>query len=526
MARRAINEPKVQITDEVMAELLGACYMDPLRFVLIMFPWGEDGTQLHDQNGPDKWQETFLIELGRQISDRVQNPDAEHPAIKMAVASGHGVGKSALISWIILWAMSCRQDPAIVVTANTLAQLSKKTWRELSKWHRLMEIRDLFQWTATTFYKKGSQSTWSANAVPWSKERSEGFAGTHARHVLMLFDEASGIDDSVWDVTEGAMTTSGAIWIAFGNPTRNTGRFRECWREQRRSWTTFEVDSRTAKAANQAQIKQWIEEYGEDSDFARIRVRGMFPRAASNQLISEDAVLESQRMFATRFGDVVKKAVALGPGGLRDVMLETNSLAPRILAVDVARQGEDQSVVGMRQGKVFVVLKKYRGVDTTELALYVMEWIREEQPDYVLVDGVGIGAGVVDTLNYHGFEVEEVNAGRKALQERRFFNRRAEMWWEMKEWLKNGGMIDAADKELKQDLIAPEYGFAGRAGEQVAIESKDDMRARNQPSPDTADCLSMTFWMPFAPKRQGATVEEKLVAGARRPSARGSWMSF
>ena len=125
--------------------------------------------------------------------------------------------------------MSTRPHPQIVVTANTREQLLKKTFRELSVWHKLLINTGWFTWTATKFYHNDHPETWFAAAVPWSAERPESFAGTHAEHVMLLFDEASGIHDVIWEVAEGAMTTAGAAWLVFGNPTRNTGRFRECF---------------------------------------------------------------------------------------------------------------------------------------------------------------------------------------------------------------------------------------------------------------------------------------------------------
>jgi hypothetical protein len=527
MPRLKINEPTNAATSDEMIDAIAEFYDDPLGFVYFAFPWGEAGTELHDQDGPDAWQIEMLTKLGEAVRARTADVDGLMGAYMAAVASGHGVGKSAGLSWVILWFMSCRVDPAIVVTANTAGQLSGKTWREIAKWLRLMIHGSWFQWTATKLYLKARPETHFAAAVPWSKERSEGFAGLHARHVLVIFDEGSAIDDSIWEVTEGAMTTSGAIWLVFGNPTKNTGRFRECWRRWRHRWDTLKVDSRTAKKANRGQIDKWIEDYGEDSDFARIRVRGEFPRSASTQLISGDLIETAQRMFKARFADRVKKALALGPGGLEGFQLTDNRLSPLLMMVDVARFGADQSVIGLRQGNTFIVLAKYREMDTMQLAARVAEWINELQPDAIFVDGVGVGGGVVDALRALGYEIEDTNAGMKALNETKFFNRRAEMWWAVREWLAKGGMIPHDDKELMDDLTTPEYGFSDR-NNRVQLESKDDMKARGFPSPDTADCLAMSFWMPVAPRASMTSVAEKIAAAARGQngaSSNGTWQS-
>jgi hypothetical protein len=482
------------------------------------------GTRLHDQDGPDDWQREFLTRLGEESDRRGRGVDL--PAIQMAVASGHGAGKSALVSWIVLWFMSTRFDPACVVTANTMGQLSGKTWRELSKWHRLALNREWFQWTATKFYLVDRPETHVANAVPWSKEKSEGFAGLHEKDVLVIMDEASAIADEIWTVTEGAMTTDGAMWICFGNPTRNQGRFRECWREFRHRWITFEVDSRNAKMANKTQIKQWVDDYGEDSDFVRVRVRGLFPRAATLQLISEDTVEGAVQRWVARHGDRLVKAVSEGPGGLERYRLDDNPMAPRIMCVDVARFGSDQTVIGMRCGRTFVTLAKYRELETTQAAYRVFEWWEKEHPDHLLVDGVGVGGGVVDLLVEMGVEVIDVNSGVKAMQPARFLNRRAEMWWLMNEWLKEGGMIPP-DKELRMDLTAPEYGYSDRTMK-VQIEGKDEMRSRGLPSPDVADTLAMSFFIPFGPRAGQETVEmqiQRLALERGQVGGSPSWMS-
>lgn len=525
MARRAVAVPSVGSLSDELIELIVSFYDDPLGFVLFAYPWGEPGTKLHDQDGPDDWQREVLTALGESVRARMDGT-LDVGAIQIAVASGHGTGKTALVAWIITWFMSTRSDPAIVVTANTLGQLTGKTWRELSKWHRMMINADWFQWTATKFYLRDRPETHAALAVPWSKEKSEGFAGTHEKHVMMIFDEASAIADEIWTVTEGAMTTPGAIWIAFGNPTRNQGRFRECWRELRHRWRTFEVDSRNAKMANKAQIKRWVDDYGEDSDFVRVRVRGVFPRAATLQLISDEVVDEATGRWKARHGDRLEKAVALGPGGLERYRLDANPVAPKLLMVDVARFGSDQTVISMRQGMTFVVLGKFRELETTQVAYRAAEWINAEQPDHILVDEVGLGAGVVDLLREMGHEVIGVNAGMKALNPARFLNRRAEMWVGMMEWLKAGGMIPP-DKELRGDLTSPEYGFSDRTMK-LQIEGKDEMRARGVPSPDTADTLAMSFFVPFAPASKGLTVQEQLALGVQGQMDRAgglTWMS-
>lgn len=518
MARRAANPVTEQEAGADLVEAIAEFYDNPLDFVCFVFPWGEEGTALHDQEGPDVWQATVLAKIGELIRERAMEPGE---AIRLAVASGHGIGKSALVAWIILWFMATRDNPQVVVTANTASQLTGKTWRELAKWHRLAINSSWFQWTATKFYYKGAPDTWFATAQPWTKERAEAFAGTHDKHVLMLFDEASAIADEIWEVAEGAMTTQGAMWICFGNPTRNTGRFRECWRRFRHRWFTLQVDSREAKMAHKPQLKAWVDDYGEDSDFVRVRVKGEFPRAATTQFISEDDV---DRAFA-RFRQMTeaKRQRGIGHNSAAfelepdDVL---NRFAPLILSVDVARFGDDESVIGWRRGNLFRVRSRHRGLDTVALVAQVALAIQDLQPDAVFVDEAGLGAGVVDQLRALGFDVIGVNGAHKALDERAYYNRRAEMWGLMRLWLRKEGAIEP-EQQLKDDLMSPEFGFA--RDNSVQLETKDDMKARGLPSPDIADCLSMTFYLPVAPK-QDAPLHDRLMAQltTKRP---GSWMA-
>jgi hypothetical protein len=456
-------------TDRDLARRLNAYALDPLGFVRAVFPWGQGA--LEDEAGPDDWQADVLTGLGEALRTAQETNDA----VRFAVASGHGVGKTALSAWLVLWFLSTRDHPQVVVTANTAAQLRNKTWRELAKWHRLAANKHWFGWTTDRFVFSESPQTWFAAAVPWSKDRPEAFAGTHEKHVLMLFDEASAIADDIWDVAEGAMATPGALWVALGNPTRNTGRFRECFRRYRHRWTTRSVDSRQARKANSAQIQRWLEDYGEDSDFVRVRVRGVFPRAGNSQFIPEDVVTAARASEAVPSPD-----------------------AALVLGVDVARYGDDASVILARAGSEIVEALSFRGLDTMQLAGRVAETMVRLRPDGVMVDGGGVGAGVVDRLRQLGHRVTDVNAGSRAQDEDRHANLRAEMWSRMRDWLKGGGSLAGAASELIDDLGGPEYGFDAKG--RLRLESKEDMKSRGIASPDWGDALALTFAYPVRPR--------------------------
>jgi hypothetical protein len=438
---------------------------NPLRYVQSAFAWGEG--ELAGHNGPDAWQEKVLTAIGEHLTS-----PTSHRALRLAVASGHGVGKSALIAWLILWAMSTRPHLTGVLTANTRNQLETKTWRELALWHGRVANRHWFTMTASRIASVTHPDTWFVAAVPWSKDRPEAFAGLHGKYVLMLYDEASAIADPIWEVTEGAMTTPGALWFAFGNPTRTRGRFRECFGRGRNRWRTFQVDARNARLASREQIDDWIADYGEDSDFVRVRVKGEFPRIGSTQFIPPALV------------DAARARRSLGEGAL-------------VMGIDVARFGDDQTVFLFRQGEAVKHIQRFRGLDTMQVAARAGEEIVKRRPHAVFVDGIGVGSGVVDRLRQLGFIVCDVNAGAAASNARMYANRRVEMWGKMRDWLRAGGCLPRDDAALADDLTAPEFSFDST--NRIALERKQDLRARGLASPDAADALALTFAEPVWP---------------------------
>lgn len=456
------------LTKEQENEIMDAsfqCHNDPLKFVESFIKWDE----VKGSDGPDKWQKTFLAKLGDELTSGI----GLNEAVQMAIASGHGIGKSATVAWLILWAMTTRPNLSGVITANTSTQLTTKTWRELAVWHNRLINKHWFKWTATKFYAVQYPETWFVSAIPWTKERSEAFAGLHSEYVMVIFDEASAIDDMIWEVTEGAMTTPGAMWFAFGNPTRNTGRFRECFGKLKNRWITTQVDSREAKMVNKAQVNTWIEDYGDDSDFVRVRVKGQFPRSGSAQLIS---------------GEVVEHAMK------RDI----NSLdmlgMPKILGVDVARYGDDEICLTMRQGMKAFPSDRYRELDLMTTADIVARKIDLHKIDKCFVDQTGMGAGVVDRLHQLGYReiVVGVDFGSKSGNPI-CYNKRMEIWWSMRDWLATADIPD--EQELYDDLIAPEYGYRND-GKVMQLEKKEDIKKRLGRSPDNGDSLALTFSYP------------------------------
>ena len=392
---------------------------------------------------------------------------------------------SSLISMICNWAMSTCVDTKVVVTANTETQLRTKTWPEICKWFSLSITKDWFSLNATSINAKseGKERSWHADAIPWSDNNTEGFAGLHneGKRIVLIMDEASAIADKVFEVAQGAMTDENTeiLWIVFGNPTRNTGYFRDCFDKYSKYWKTAQIDSRTVEGTNKKYFDEMIEQYGEDSDVVRIRIKGEFPRAGSMQFIPSDIVETARKKAPEAFLD-----------------------DECVIGVDVARFGDDESCIVVRRGKdaKSVDWVKFKGVDTMTLAGRVAEMYRVHKPDCIFVDGGGVGGGVVDRLRMLKMPVMEVQFGSAAdgnsntdLGIMNYFNKRAEIWGRMREWLGRGGAIPDRD-DLARQLTSVEYSYRTKGNADcIILERKEDMKKRGLPSPDAADALAVTF---------------------------------
>lgn len=479
--------------DEIEAQLIndiGGFTHDPLGFVLYAFPWGEPGVLEHE--GLRDWQRRYLDDLGQAL--RKCAATNVWDVIQDATASGHGIGKSALVSWLILWAMATREDTRGVVTANTEGQLRTKTWPEVSKWFGLLICRHWFMLTATAIFSraKGCDKTWRIDAIPWSESNTEAFAGLHnqGKRILLVFDEGSAISDKIYETAEGALTdiNTEIIWACFGNPTRNTGRFRDAFGRLAHRWRTRSIDSRAVEGTNKTQLAKWVADYGEDSDFVRVRVRGMFPSASSMQFIETDTVEQARQ----------REPIA----GLRD---------PLIMSVDVSRGGEDEMVIAFRRGMdsrsvPWVIIPGSETRNSERVVARVVDLATTtdqlRRPDAIIVDETGIGGPIVDRLRVlmgDTCPVFGVQFGAAA-PNKKLANMRAHIWWKMRDWLRGGGCVPNSD-QLALQLTAPEY-FHDRH-DRVCLESKDDIKARGLQS-DRSDALAISFAYDIQPRSNTA----------------------
>jgi hypothetical protein len=473
-------------TDEqrLITDILSYKY-DPLGFVLYAFPWGVEGTPLAKVKKPRTWQVEEFRRIGEHLLlDREKAKIGLPPTpLYLAISSGRGPGKSAFLAMLDMFVASCWIGSTTIVTANTETQLRSRTMAELGKWHTMainshwfekssMSLRPA-KWFSEMVQKQLKIDTqyYYVEAQSWSEENPDAFAGAHSQIGMMVqFDEASGISDSIWPVTEGFFTDLAPLrlWLVISNPRRNTGRFFECFHKDRNFWQTRYIDSRTVEGVDAGVYQRIADKYGEDHDVTRVEVKGEFPRTGVDQFISREVVQ-----------DAAAREVSVDPG------------APLVMGVDVARKGSNESIILLRKGRDARTypLYRYKGMTTMDFAEKVASAIQKHNPDAVFIDGGGVGGGVVDRLKQLRYRVIEVQSGQASSDPERWLNRRAEMWSEMRDWLSVGCITD--DTQLSDDLTGPEYDVTLKG--QIKLETKEAMTKRGLASPDVADALALTF---------------------------------
>lgn len=469
----------MEARERARLQLAADARYDPLLFAEKAWPWGKKGTPLADKD-IRAWQ----AEVFDEIAQHLLNPETRFTPLRIAVGSGHGIGKSAGMGMLSSWALSCFRNPRVVVTANTEGQLRTKTSPEIGQWVKTSMFGDKFEVDTFSIKLKGSPDQHRLDLTPWSEANPEAFAGLHAegRIVLVMMDEASGIPSVIWETIEGAMTDENTvlIQIAFGNPTSNRGPFRECFRKHKKHWKTWQIDSRDVEGTNKVALQSIIDRYGEHSDIAKVRVKGQFPSASSRQFIP------------THYVD---------PAFGRHLRPEQYEFAPKIIAMDPAWTGEDELVIVMRQGLYSVVLDVMPKNDNDMyVASRLAHFETRHGADAVFIDA-GYGTGIYSAGITMGRDWRLVWFGEAAV-DKGCLNKRAEMWRDMRNWLASGGAIPK-DQELYEHLITPET--KPRPDGVIQLESKEDIKKRKLPSPDRADALAITFAYPVEKKQQGGT---------------------
>lgn len=459
---------------------------NPANFVKYIFPWGKPGTPLENYKGPRQWQLDDLQAMAGHIADNQLRIDiGEMPEVwRAATVAGRGPGKSARLAWLILWMMSCQIGSTTIVTANTESQLKTKTWAELGKWHTLALNSHWFERGALSLRPavwfeqrlkdelKIDTGYYYAQAQLWSEDNPDAFAGAHnPLGVCVIYDEASGIPKPIWTVTEGFFTEPvlHRYWCADGNGRRNTGAFFECFHKDRNLWRTRKIDSRTVEGIDTTVLQSIITKHGADSDEARVEVYGDFPHQGDKQFISRKLI-----------GDAQSRE------------LQQDAYAPLRMGVDVARYGNDMSVIRFMRGRDARTIPpmRFKGIDNMQLAHHVAGLAEKYHPDGIFIDA-GNGTGVIDRLREMKYKVHEVWFGA-ASPEPEYANFGTYMWAMVREWLA-GGCIDPLDNRLADDLANREYKYKGSVSDVVQLESKEDLKRRGFDSPDDADALAVMF---------------------------------
>ena len=408
---------------------------------------------------PEPWQAEALEAVGRH--DRV------------SIRSGHGVGKTTLEAWLILWFLLTRQNCKIPVAANSQDQLRDTIWPEIAKWHRQLPeaLKAMIDVQAERIVVVQDPEGAFAVRRTASKDNPEALQGFHAEHLLFLIDEASGIPDIVFEVGMGALSTPGAKVVMAGNPTRTSGFFYDTHHSLGDRWHTMHVSCLDVPRA-QGHIDDIKAKYGENSNAYRVRVLGEFPTSDDETVIPLELVLG-----------------AVG----RNV--STLDYYP-VWGVDVARFGDDRTALAKRQAnKLLEPVKSWNSTDLMATAGKIKAEYDatpyDLRPREILIDIIGLGAGVYDRCKEIGLPVRGINVGEAAASRENCARLRDELWFKGREWFQDKACSMPQDDGLIAELTAPTYAFTSTG--KMLVESKADMKKRGLRSPDLADAFLLTF---------------------------------
>jgi len=410
---------------------------------------------------PDEWQAEFLDHIAK--GER-----------KISVRSGHGTGKSTAASWAMVWYLTTRFPCKIVVTAPTSSQLFDALFAELKSWIRNLPpyVGELFEVTSDRVVLKAAPSEAFISARTARAETPEALAGVHSQNVLLVCDEASGIDEKVFEAASGSMSGHSATTVLLGNPTRSSGLFYDTHHRVKADWKTMHVSCLKSPRVSDEFVREMEVKYGAESNQFRVRVLGEFPLKEDNTVIPADTVQSAQK---------------------RDIQSDPDTVP--IWGLDVARFGADSSVLAIRHGNAITELISWKGLSLMELTGRVVDkynnLIPRQRPTEILVDSIGLGAGVVDRLQELDLPVRGINVGEASSMSGTYLNLRAELWFKLKDWLAAKDCKLPVDSALFSELVSPRYQFTSSG--KMKIESKDEMRKRGLPSPDKADAICLTL---------------------------------
>lgn len=392
----------------------------------------------------------------------------------LSVKSGHGTGKSASLAMATTWFACTRINFKVVMTAPTAPQLYDALWAETRMYFRRLPavLRDLFEIKAEKIELKSAPEEGFISVRTSSKERPEALAGIHADNVLLIADEASAIPEEIFESAAGSMSGENACTIMTGNPTRLSGLFYRSHHDLQAEWKTATWSSEDSPRVSQQFIDSIRMTYGEESNQYRVRVLGEFP------LTEDDVLIARPKVEAAMDRDIVADP---------DVS--------RVWGLDPARFGSDKTALVERQGSVVNWIEEKSNLDTMNVAGWVKYKYDNvptgERPKMILVDVIGLGAGVVDRLMELKLPVRGVNVAESALMFSDGYRLRDQLWLEVKKWLEIGMGKLPKSRGLVEEFVAPQYTFMSNG--KLKVESKEEMKRRGVPSPNKADAIALTF---------------------------------
>ncbi|TKI72633.1 terminase B [Lysinibacillus mangiferihumi] len=443
----------------LLVNLIDVYWDDPVAFV-------QDILQVN----PDEWQSETLAAL------------ATKP--KVSVRSGQGVGKTALEAWSVIWFLCCRPNPKVICTAPTKQQLHDVLWAEIAKWLEGTLVNNFLKWTKTKVYMIGNEERWFATARTATKP--ENIQGFHEDFMLFVVDEASGVADSIMEAILGTLSGAENKLLMCGNPTRTSGVFYDSHHRDRIDYQTLKVSSYDSKRTNKDNIASLLRKYGRDSDVARVRIFGEFPKGEPDAFIS---LFEVEK--ATR------RVVYVDDDGNLDIPYS----AVLSIGVDVARFGSDETTIFARIGKKVLGFERFQGQDTMKTAGEAIKKARELMREYsklhctINVDDDGVGGGVTDRLNEvvleegYNITINRCSNGARANNSESYDDWGTESWAVIKELLEDIEIPN--DDELIAQLTSRKYRVTSKG--KIKLERKEDMKRRGLPSPDRADGLALAF---------------------------------
>mgnify|MGYP001557591617 FL=1 len=417
---------------------------------------------------------------------------------RIAMKASKGYGKTCTEAWLAWNFLLTRPHPKIAATSISADNLSDCLWTEMSHWQSKSKLlREKFIWTKTRIFAKDHPETWWMSARTWSKSGDKGqqantLAGLHADYIMFILDESGGIPEAVMASAEAALSSckEGHL-LQGGNPTHLEGPLYRACTTEKNLWTVIEMTGDPDDPNRSARVdigwaRSQIEKYGKDNPWVLVNVFGKFPPSSFNALIGPDLLKEAT---------------------LRKYREGEFNAYPKILGIDVARFGDDSSIIFPRQGFQCYTPMQYRGVDGTEGAgLTIQKWNTWGADACFIDNSGGFGASWLDNLIRLGKSPIGIAFNAKAADPQ-YFNKRAEMAFLLVDWIKRGGWVPDIP-ELVQSLTQTTYTFKG---EQLLLEPKEDVKLKLGFSPDHMDALMLTFAMPVEKQVQDSMFTPKTI---------------